>query len=171
LLRDCLMPCQACKEFKEKHVRYKTQVASGNPTDYTQPCTLNLSMPCPDARIPCTVNGECAEGTCPSGQCPAPLANSHLETGCSSAGVITVTCAFCLTALPRKCRTAGTCLYNGTCGYECDVGYIWNPVTLTCDLIPVSAGASSGNSVIVALAALASWIRRRKKRVFIATLK
>lgn len=165
-------------ELAEKGVeRHETQrdetqlkIKSGNPTDYTQPCTLNLSMPCPDARFSCTQNSECAEGTCPTGTCPAPLPNSHLETGCSSAGVITVSCAFCLlTPLPRRCRTAGTCLYNGTCAYECDADHVWNPVTLTCDPIPV-AGGSQGGAAISFVAVMVAWLRRKRRKKIVAVI-
>jgi len=36
------------------------------------------------------------------------------------------------------CRyLGGLCI--GVCAYACDEGYQWNPVTKTCDLIPVTA--------------------------------
>lgn len=29
------------------------------------------------------------------------------------------------------------CLMPSPCTYTCDAGYVWNPVTLTCDLVAV----------------------------------
>jgi len=104
--------------------------------DYSQVCASSKTMSCPNAGVSCVEHAGCLEGTCPSG-CPAPKAHSHLVSdGCVS--TITVTCVFCLLALPRKCRATGTCTYTGNCDYDCDDGYTYNPVTGDCELIAVA---------------------------------
>lgn len=53
---------------------------------------------------------------------------------------------------PHSHSTLSTCRWSdlfgkciGQCTYVCDAGYVWNPVTQTCDLIPVSTGAGRGS--------------------------
>jgi len=120
-------------------------VKSGNPTDYTKVCTQGTckdsGIECTKAGLPCTKNTDCIGGSCQSTGscgCPAPLANSHQVSGCTvTCGTSTGTCAKCVAP-----ECAPTCkvtdCYVGTCGYDCDTGYTWNPVTSTCELAAVA---------------------------------
>jgi len=122
------------------------EIKSGNPTDYTQTCTIGTCIKsttnCAKAGAYCELDADCsggvclAEGTC---GCPAPLANSHQISGCSVGCVVSGTCAKCNKVKAVCAPTCATSCASGTCGYDCDPPRIWNPVTLTCDLIPVPA--------------------------------
>jgi len=124
------------------------EIKSGNPTDYTQTCSWGTCVSslagCTKNGLPCTISSECVGGSCvPVGACgcPAPLVNSHQETGCSTVCGQTGYCNSCRGPVGEK-YCWGTCVRSGcnlgTCGYECDVGYVWNPTTLKCEL-PVTA--------------------------------
>lgn len=136
-------------EFAEKGVERvenrDAQIFSGigNPTDYSKVCSVGTCVASEAACIMsgeyCTIASDCVGGNCSvSGACgcPAPLANSHQVSPCTVGCSVTGTCAKCLA---HMCFP--TCLATcaaGTCGYNCDTGYIWNPVTLKCEL-PVTA--------------------------------
>jgi len=156
-------------ERYERTEPLKVELKSGNPTDYTQTCTKTGSPSCKSTSTDCTSTADCriGIGTCACA-CPAPLPNSHQETPCSVVADYSCLCNLIL----EKCRY-GTCAgCVGTCGYECDAGYVWNPVTLTCDLVPVVGGSGQSSAALSLLAvALADWLRRkRRKRLVVVSL-
>lgn len=64
-------------------------------------------------------------GTC---TCPDPSdPHSHqVRDGCS--------CDDCCVNYGLACPEGCACLCNGTCGYDCDDGYVWDPVLEECVL-------------------------------------
>jgi len=120
-------------------------VKSGNPTDYVLPCAqgtcIDSGIECTKAGLPCTTNANCIGGSCVSTGacgCPAPYPNSHQTSGCTvTCGASTGTCAKCVApeCVPT-CKVTNCIL--GTCGYDCDVGYVWNPVTHLCEPLAVA---------------------------------
>ena len=105
-----------------------------DPTDYTQACSP--CVPAGDCFNDeyCAVAADCNAGWDCYPVCPAPSkANSHLEGS---------TCACAKTGGTCGCQlhvcigSIGTCASpTGLCNYHCDAGYVWNPVTLTCDVV------------------------------------
>lgn len=107
--------------------------------DYTQACLPSSPtvVACPEASIRCFTGTDCAEltQTCSSASCPAPLPNSHyVSNNCTK--VVYVTCQECIS---RRCKTTGTYKCAGTCGYDCTPPYVWNPITLQCEIPPIPA--------------------------------
>lgn len=100
--------------------------------DYTQDCVgathpdyCGTQMCLPREPLGCTIRSACS-GTC---DCPDPLENSHQVTdGCD-----------CEDCCPNyaiwNCPEGCNCPCVGTCGYDCDDGYEWNPVTEQCEFI------------------------------------
>lgn len=119
------------------------EVKSGNPTDYTKPCTQGTcadSYGCTKEGLPCVTALDCAGGTCTvtgSCDCPSPLSHSHQVSSCSQLCGITGTCQKCI---GNECTPSCAVIScsSGTCGYDCDSGYVWNPVTLACELPSVA---------------------------------
>lgn len=112
---------------------------TGNPGDYAKNCAGTCAQTaCPNYDAGCGTTADCRTdlpcgmGTC---TCPAPLANSHQISNscvCPAAGV-----GACLTCFNNVCTLDHyQCVCGGTCVYDCDAGYVWNPATLVCDLIP-----------------------------------
>jgi len=134
-------------ELAEKGVervenRVPAEIKSGNPTDYTLPCTqgtctgVDPTTTCTKIGLDCTVSSNCVGGSCKvtgSCGCPAPVAHSTLISNCTITCAPIGTCAKCLFLTCVPTCTRSTCT-NGTCGYDCDEGYVWNPVTLACEL-------------------------------------
>lgn len=149
----------------------KEQIAAlGFDPDYSGACTVGGSCACNGSLFPCYTVLDCQILTACTCTCAAPwILNSHYVSGCSKAG----TGCSCDT-LNNLCRDGRTCTCRciGLCYYSCDAGYVWNPVTLQCDLIPLPiVGGISGNAFVIAVSMLSQWIRRRRKRRFIVTLK
>lgn len=104
-------------------------ILKGYNPNYTQPCTIGGVGVCYFDGEACDVlSNNC---TC---SCPAALPNSHKVSDCS--GVPTVKCTF---HHPYGCTPSCTCP-SGTCGYDCDTGYVWNGVSC---VVP-SAGLGDG---------------------------
>lgn len=101
------------------------KIKSGNPTDYTQSCTKTGSPNCKAPGTACSGGNPCIIdiGTCACG-CPSPLLNSHQVSNCSAVASFSCPCrAVILVCLAGSCTGCA-----GTCGYDCDVGYVWNGV-------------------------------------------
>lgn len=163
-------------ERVESHVERSCldNVPFGNhPSDYSLGCARNASSPlsviCINGGGVCAISTECPAQVCPSNYCPTPKTNSHLVSN-TCTGAVGTTCRYC-TPATSKCRLTGTCVYAGSCFYDCDVGYVWNPVTLQCEMPVVTGGGSYGNFMIVVLSAMRDISHRRRKRKFIVTLK
>lgn len=156
----------------------ETFSGTGNPTDYSKTCTAGTctgsSSGCTKEGLPCVTNTNCVGGACiVSGDCgcPAPLAHSHQISVCSKVCTASGTCAKCVSLFCSPTCGVSSCL-TGTCGYDCDVGYVWNPATLQCEIpIVPSVGSYNGNLIVVAVSMLSNWIRRRRKHKFIVMLK
>jgi len=107
------------------HAQPKVTIKSGNPTDYTQSCYTYGSCVCRLVVSTCTLRtSRCA---C---NCPTPLPNSHQVA--SHCGTWTFTCG-APTSCPCTCQ--GTCNSSQVCDYDCDDGYVWNPVTSQCEAV------------------------------------
>lgn len=177
---DMVRAYEIAEKGMERHERaeaepFINEVKSGNPTDYTQTCIQGTcyedGSTC-NAGAPCTISSQCT-GICKvtgSCGCPAPLPNSHLVTACSVTCTAAGTCVRCIGAPGEKecvpnCY-ALSCL-TGTCDYECDSDHVWNPVTLTCDPIPVVTVSSSQGVPYCFAAVMFEWLKHRRKRRFI----
>ena len=115
-------------ENRDNKVNVQTQIKSGNPTDYTQACVATGSCYC-DFDEPCVTNVDCQIGNCGC-TCPAPLPNSHLVSNTCISSMSGCRCtAHGCTFGSCACRCA-----TGQCNYDCDSGYVWNPITLQCKL-------------------------------------
>ncbi len=103
---------------------------SYNP-DYTQNCfgTCVSNTLCDNYLMPCTTTADCRLNLtdCPMGGCgcPAPLPNSaQVVNGCTCHPNPTA-CQVCNALLGCTVRLKG-CGCLGTCGYNCNSGFIWN---------------------------------------------
>jgi len=117
-------------------------IKSGNPTDYTQAC--NSSVPNGTCRLgtTCTSVSVCRQGfTCPTPSpiCPDPLPNSHLVDNTCAYTKSGCVCAYIDST--RTCDGSPSCVKSGLCNYDCDEGYVWNPVTLACELPAVGVAS------------------------------
>lgn len=130
--------------------------------DYTQNCVGSSPPYCGSAqcttreRPPSCIQLTTCSGTC---TCLAPKANSHqVSDGCL--------CSHQCGTMPYEaCLESKLCVCSGVCGYDCDVGYTYNPVSGDCELIPVIIGTGIGQSPIVfALVSLVGYERKRKRR-------
>ena len=138
---DMIRAYELAEKGMERFETRPSEVESGNPTDYTKACvqgTCDLLVgSCTKEGFYCTTNTQCVGGSCQvtgSCACPAPLPNSHQVSGCTVTCAITSgTCAKCSGNECVPTCQAVSCS-TGNCGYDCDVGYTWNPVTLTCEL-------------------------------------
>jgi hypothetical protein len=102
---------------------------SHNP-DYTQACTQGTCVKytafC-DA-VACVTSSDCLAASCSkTGDCgcPAPLANSTKVSDCSLACGATGTCGTCVRGVCKNTCGVTNCT-TGTCGYNCNLGYVWN---------------------------------------------
>lgn len=96
--------------------------------DYSQSCVCAAGNCSPG--IGCDTPPDCRY--CPTGTCPAPSKthSSYVSNTCNCGMTTGCTCiAYVCGGTVQTCGTAGLCYY------ACDVGYVWNPVTLNCDLI------------------------------------
>lgn len=115
---------------------------SGYNPDYVQDCTGTESCAC---HLIVKPTGRCAqleacEGVQGGCGCPPPLANSsEVSEGC------TTTCG-CGDFLPGVCPERANCVCGGTCGYDCDAPYVWDPVGETC-VLPV--GEFLGDGIVM----------------------
>jgi hypothetical protein len=131
------------ERVENRSIKTPTEIESGNPTDYTQACAggscAASSGGCTKIGVYCLSNVTCVGGSCAvSGSCgcPAPLLNSHKVSECSVVCAPTGTCAKCTDNFCTP--TCGINCASGTCGYDCDPPYIWNPVTHQCELPAVA---------------------------------
>jgi len=112
----------------------ETIIFSGG-SDYSQTCN-NCAKSCNCDAVPsCTLASQCRDlATCVGlSCCPSPLAHSHqVSNGCTD-----VTCTYYCKCTANECDGSANCLPHGTCSYDCDVGYVWNPGTLQCE-VPVT---------------------------------
>jgi hypothetical protein len=131
---------KAVERVEDRGVNHKIEVKSGNPTDYTMTCTNGTCSPvmatCTKWGYPCTKASDCVGGSCTTSGacgCPAPKSNSHQVSGCTRTCEAAGVCNKCV-GLECSPNCSVTGCTAGTCGYDCDVGYTWNPVTLQCEL-------------------------------------
>jgi hypothetical protein len=108
-----------------------TWILGGFNPDYTRPCTIGGACVCNYVGQPCLNPGECTDFSACVCNCPAPsVPHSHQVSACSAAPDFgTATCA--CSGAPKTCKTYGACTCGGcagTCGYSCDVGFVWNGV-------------------------------------------
>jgi len=112
-------------EYWTKQLGYTVVIGKGYNPDYTKPCTVSGAPTCKGAETPCVSGLTCKtnSGTCACG-CPAPLPNSSQVSACSA--VLNYICV--CDDLEGVCTGTGICQCVGTCGYNCDLGFIWNGV-------------------------------------------
>ena len=112
------------EKAETKTVTKKEMEALGFDPDYSQICNPVFTCEWDSEHVPkCYKVNLC---TCPS---PSKSHSHYVSNTCNTP----VTCA--------SLTTLSTCIKNyciGSCYYSCDAGYVWNPVTLQCDLIPVT---------------------------------
>jgi len=125
---------------------------AGIDPDYNQACIPAGACACfPPPVTICNTSPECLNpiNTC-SCSCPAPSKpNSHYVSDiCTPTNTNNCTCGITL-----RCTSGKTCTCKcaGVCYYACDVGYVWNPVTLLCDLIPAAAAMMVGDGLTQAV--------------------
>jgi len=123
LLRAYELADKAVERVENRDVKTPV-IKSGNPTDYTQSCVKYGSCSCRLVVSACATKAS----TCAC-KCPSALLHSHLVT--SHCGTWLPTCG-APTVCPCSCQ--GTCSSSQVCDYDCDTGYVWNPVTLQCEL-------------------------------------
>lgn len=124
-------------ELAEKaveRVENRTIIKKGNPSDYTQNCTLGTCAKddsgCTEKGNYCTAHSHCVGGDCAvTGECgcPAPLEHSEKVSDCTVTCLPTGRCENCLImaeiCVPTCATTACTV---GTCGYDCIPPYYWD---------------------------------------------
>lgn len=173
---DMIRAFELAEKGVERAAARNVQLPLDDPYDYTGPCgSAHGVCYCFPVGTDCSVTGECenfSRRTCSCDACPAPpKAHSHFEsTTCTVGTDNTCVCR----ELTGKCLAAGYCYCRcyGLCYYHCDAGYVWNSATQQCEMPVVPSGGSShGNFVIVAVLAINAWLRRKRKRKFMVTLK
>jgi len=134
---DLIRAYELAEKGIERFERQKPQetiIFSGG-SDYSQTCN-NCGKYCDCYKVEtCTLSTQCQEVETCSGLscCPNPLAHSHqVSNGCTD-----VTPAYRCSCRTGVCGGSCDCSPHGVCTYDCDVGYVWNPATLQCEL-PVS---------------------------------
>lgn len=113
--------------------------------DYSQSCTGQTgctTATCNFAGDICFIDTDCEAGASACGgscSCKAAKPNSHWVSGSCSCIRYLPDCQDCEGAPPKgKCKSTINCSCSGTCYYDCDDGYKWNPTTQQCELIPVA---------------------------------
>jgi len=169
---DMIRAYELAEKGIERHEASKVETLTkedeerlGFDPDFQTTCNVSGLCWCQDG-IYCVRATTCREWTsCQCGCTAVPKPHSHsVGNSCDH------TMSGC-TCVGAKCGGDCICGCSGNCYYSCDAGYVWNPATLTCDLIPIAVGVSVGNSVLIAVSMFVAWIHRRKKRRFIATVK
>lgn len=98
--------------------------------DYSESCDSTGSCSCPIPRV-CKADIQCLDVTGCDCECPdPPKANSHYVSN----NCIVTWLDNCECGPLGECyggRTC-TCQCSGLCYYDCDDGYVWDPVTETC---------------------------------------
>ena len=117
-------------------VSKEEMVRLGFDPDYSKTC-ITATGPCSSAGKLCTYLSDCTNSnTVCNGGCPAALANStYVSTDC-----VYKAKSFCVNCVgvPTKCGSTKKCdTTSGACYYNCNAGYVWNPDTLQCELLPV----------------------------------
>jgi len=107
--------------------------------DYSLSCVVTGSCACRGSSQVCGSLAQCLGVNTCGCSCPSPtVPHSHYVSNTCVSGR-THNCA-CNRAI-GQCYDGRTCRCDctGLCYYACDDGYVWNPVTLTCDLVAVVA--------------------------------
>lgn len=122
---DLIRAYELAEKGVERVEDRKNEVKSGNPTDYTVACVATGTCTCEPVETWC----ERTIDNCSAASCIPPKSHSHAV---SSSCAPTYKCG-----LFRDYCIPCTCKISGTCNYDCDTGYVWNPVTLECEVAPV----------------------------------
>jgi hypothetical protein len=152
LLRAFELAEKAVERVENREKPQSPQILSGkgNPSDYTQLCVGNCAggaCSCYTYTTSCTRSAQCYKtNTCAGGacDCPDPLPNSHWVSdtcNCVASG--------CL-CFDLVCIGTCSCGCSGTCWYDCDEGYVWNPVTHQCEIPAPPAKETIGDGIVFA---------------------
>jgi hypothetical protein len=143
---------QRVENRADNTVALQPQIVSlGNPSDYSQACT-NCGKYCGCYKVEtCVRSTDCQDVETCSGLscCPSPLPHSHLvANGCGN-----VSPSYRCSCRSGACSGSCTCNPNGSCTYDCDEGYVWNPTTLQCEPVAViKAGLNVPQALEIILA-------------------
>jgi len=111
--------------------------------DYYVNCTVGGSCVCVK-NVLCGVNDDCASTIDCTCSCIAPpkAHSSYVSNTCTSHH----SCVCNPSTHRCPSSTLCTCSCAGNCWYSCDTGYVWNPVTETCD--PIPTGQPLGDGIV-----------------------
>lgn len=117
----------------------------GNPSDYFTVCTVTGTCAC-DHVVECISAPICRRNINCGCTCPPPILHAHLESKtCEFSAMTGCTCLY------NECGGVCACKCGGWCYFNCDSGYVWNPVTLLCELVAVVPKAGLHPSKILPL--------------------
>jgi hypothetical protein len=114
--------------------------------DYSQSCTVSGVATCyvyADRHF-CEDQYDCVKTNTCACSCPA-ASKPHSHYVSDTCSVALSNSCICYI----RCQNLGTILCGcaGLCYYTCDVGYVWNPATQTCDPAPVTAHQIIGDGL------------------------
>lgn len=142
--------------------------------DYTLSCEASGVCICYGSAYDCTASAQCGPDdiscTC---DCPTPKPHSHsVFSNCTKKPTSNCSCDTVL----GVCRDGRTCTcgcLTGTyCGYNCDFGFVWNPVTLQCEAaVVVGVVVSAVQILSFLILTYMQQKRKRRRKSIIATFK
>lgn len=110
--------------------------------DYFQNCITGGNCACYAVFHVCATDPDCVNTNTCACTCPAPPVpnSSYVSNTCVPLA------SGCTCLITLRCRTTDlcSCSCSGLCYYNCDLGYVWNPITFACDLIPTGQPLMDG---------------------------